>query len=247
MNTLAWDGRTERTRLLGRINIVLMTRARTTIFFDVGNTLLFPNRDRILAPLAKRRVFPTNERLHSLECRTKKEFDSMVEGTGHADHPFWYIFYTHLLEDLGVADDALRDTLVRATQNSANWDDIRPRTGELLKTIGKRYRIGVISNSDGKVNESLRRCGIAECFLSIVDSGNVGHEKPHPAIFAAALREMGARAEESLYVGDMYSVDYLGATRAGMEALLFDVAGAYRDWGLPRVESLEELEQWLAD
>lgn len=224
-----------------------MTRARTTIFFDVGNTLLFPNRNRILAPLTKKGVYPTMEQLRSLERRTKKEFDSLLESAGHADHPFWYIFYTHLLEDLGVADDALRDTLVKATQDSANWDGIRPGTCEALKMISERYRIGVISNSDGKVNESLRRCGIEECFLSIVDSGNVGHEKPHPAIFGAALREMGARAEESLYVGDVYSVDYLGATRAGMEALLFDVAGAYLDRGLPRVESLEELQQWLGD
>jgi len=57
---------------------------------------------------------------------------------------------------------------------------------------------------------------------------------------------MGARAEESLYVGDVYAVDNCGATRAGMPALRFDVCGAYRDKGLPRVESLQELLQMLA-
>jgi len=46
-----------------------------------------------------------------------------------------------------------------------------------------------------------------------------------------------------LYVGDVYSVDYCGATKAGMKAVLFDVPGAYREKGLPRVESLEELVQ----
>jgi len=56
---------------------------------------------------------------------------------------------------------------------------------------------------------------------------------------------MNAAPEHSLYVGDVYSVDYLGATAAGMQAVLFDVAGAYRDSGLPRVESLEELEAML--
>jgi hypothetical protein len=40
-------------------------------------------------------------------------------------------------------------------------------------------------------------------------------------------------------------VDYLGATRFGMQAVLFDVAGAYKDDGLPRVESLEQLESML--
>jgi len=56
---------------------------------------------------------------------------------------------------------------------------------------------------------------------------------------------MQARADESLYVGDMYSVDYLGARNAGMEAVLFDVSGAYSDRKLPRVESLDQLEARL--
>ncbi len=56
---------------------------------------------------------------------------------------------------------------------------------------------------------------------------------------------MDVRPEESLYVGDVYSVDYLGATRAGLQAILFDVAGAYSNNGLKRVESLEELERIL--
>jgi putative hydrolase of the HAD superfamily len=103
----------------------------------------------------------------------------------------------------------------------------------------------VISNADGKIGDVLTRCGIADCFTAITDSGLVGYEKPHPAIFESALRGMDVAPEDSVYVGDMYSVDYLGATRAGMQAILFDVSGAYRESGLPRVESLEGLEQKL--
>jgi FMN phosphatase YigB (HAD superfamily) len=56
---------------------------------------------------------------------------------------------------------------------------------------------------------------------------------------------MKAEAEESLYVGDVYSVDYVGARQAGMQAVLLDVAGAYREKDYPRVESLVSLEGWL--
>jgi putative hydrolase of the HAD superfamily len=73
----------------------------------------------------------------------------------------------------------------------------------------------------------------------------VGKEKPHPAIFEAALQSLRVPAQQSLYIGDIYSVDYVGATSVGMRAVLFDVAGAYKDRGVPRVESLEQLEAWL--
>ena len=91
----------------------------------------------------------------------------------------------------------------------------------------------------------LRKCGIARCFRTITDSGLVGYEKPHLEIFRQALKSMNAAPEESLYVGDVYSVDYLGSTGAGMQALLMDVPGAYRNKGVLRVESLRELQTVL--
>jgi HAD superfamily hydrolase (TIGR01509 family) len=215
------------------------------IFFDVGNTLLFPDRSHILAPLHQQKLTPSLEQWHAIERKTKKEFDEILKHDGRSDHSFWYLFYSHLLQELGVHDDALRDALVDATRISANWRDIRPGTRATLLRLGRRYPLAVISNADGKIGDVLTRCGIADCFAAITDSGLVGYEKPHPAIFEAALRGTDAAAEQSLYVGDMYSVDYLGATRAGMQAILFDVSGAYRESSLPRVESLEELEQKL--
>ncbi len=215
-----------------------------TIFFDVGNTLLFPNREVILAPLRERTSDPPLEQWHAIERKTKKEFDTEMK-EGRADQGFWFLFYTHLLEELEIHDDKLRDKLVAATRVSANWGSLVPGTREILDRIGSRYRIGVISNADGKIEALLAANGIADCFRTITDSGLVGHEKPHPAIFSAALGQMGVKPQQSLYVGDVYSVDYVGATQAGMLATIFDVSGAYRDDGLRRVQSLRELEQVL--
>jgi len=164
---------------------------------------------------------------------------------GSVDHGFWWTFHTYLLEGLGALDDGVRQTLVENTQNSANWDQILPGTRETLDRIRADYRIAVISNADGRIDQVLSRCGIADCFETITDSGIVGVEKPHAAIFAAALEAMQARADESLYVGDVYSVDFVGARNAGMDAVLLDVSGAYREQALPRVESLVDLETWL--
>ena len=214
------------------------------VFFDVGNTLLFPNRDRMLAPLPPDHR-PTLEQWQALERRTKKEFDTGML-SGSPDHGFWRIFHSHLLAERGLPLDGTLDAIVRNTQNSANWDQILPGTRAALDRISKRSRIAVISNADGRIEEVLTRCNIAGCFQTITDSGIVGHEKPHPAIFDAALRSMMARPEESLYVGDVYSVDYVGATKAGMDAVLMDVSRAYTGQSAARVESLEELEAWLA-
>jgi putative hydrolase of the HAD superfamily len=213
------------------------------IFFDVGNTLLFPNRARMLAPLPQDR-HPTLESWQALERRTKLEFDQgFMEGK--VDHGFWWTFHTYLLQGMDAMDNGVRNTLVENTRKSANWDQILPGTRDALERLRNQYAIAVISNADGKIDAVLRSCGIVDCFQSITDSGIVGLEKPHPAIFEAALREMKAEAAESLYVGDVYSVDYVGARAAGMQAVLFDVSGAYRERDLPRVESLIELEKWL--
>jgi putative hydrolase of the HAD superfamily len=224
-----------------------MPSALKFVFFDVGNTLLFPNRARIDAPLTERGVAADAGHLRDLERRIKNQFDSLMAQNGSPDLSFWWMFYTQLLAELGLNDDRLRDQLVTNIRDSGNWDRIPPGTRERLRQIAERYRIAVISNADGRIEDVLRRCGIADCFQSITDSGLVGYEKPHPEIFRAALESLRAKPEESLYVGDVYSVDYLGATGAGMRAMLMDVSGAYADKDVARVESLEELQRALAD
>ena len=215
------------------------------LFFDVGNTLLFPSRKRMLHVLHERQIFPSEELQQEVERRTKREFDSLLESHSAIDHGFWHIYYSRLLEELRLSDDLVLDDLVSRTRISANWCEIRPRTREILQRLARHYRLAVISNADGKIADVLARCGIADCFETITDSGIVEKEKPHPAIFDVAVRSLGVPAAESIYIGDVYSVDYLGATRFGMQSILFDVAGAYRDRGIPRVESLEELESLL--
>jgi HAD superfamily hydrolase (TIGR01549 family) len=216
------------------------------IFFDVGNTLLFPNRARMLAAVA-RELHPSLEQWQALERSTKTQFDRDIQA-GRVDHGFWWRFHTTLLD--GFDQDQCRrhglvQELVRNTQDSANWDQIVPGTREALDRIASRYRIAVISNADGGIAKVLSHCGIADCFETITDSGIVGFEKPRREIFDAAFHAMKAHPAESLYVGDVYSVDYLGATNAGMQAVLFDVAGAYKTRQEPRVRSLQELERWL--
>ena len=216
------------------------------LFFDVGNTLLFPSREKMLRSLHARQVFPSEELLQRVERQTKREFDELVQRHATVDHGFWWMFYTRLVEDLGISDESTCSDLVACTQISANWCDIRPGTREALLRLGERYRMAVISNADGKIAAALDRGGILDCFETVTDSGIVGKEKPHPAIFEAALRSLGAKPEDSLYIGDVYCVDYLGATSAGMQAVLFDAPEAYTEKGLPRVRSLDELELLLA-
>ena len=214
------------------------------IFFDVGNTLLFPNRPLMLSPLPEDR-HPTLAVWQALERRTKQEFDQGIRWTARSITAFGGLFTRTCCKSSMRSDDGVRSTLVANTQNSANWDQILPGTRDALERLRKEYSIAVISNADGKIDAVLRRCGIVDCFASITDSGIEGHEKPHPAIFETALREMKAEPAESLYVGDMYSVDYVGARNVGMHAVLFDVSGAYREREFPRVESLAGLENWL--
>ena len=64
------------------------------------------------------------------------------------------------------------------------------------------------------------RFGFFSAFDGIVISGAVGVKKPDPAIFAIALEAMDAAPEETVYVGDLPSVDVEGARAAGIAPVL---------------------------
>jgi putative hydrolase of the HAD superfamily len=89
--------------------------------------------------------------------------------------------------------------------------------------------LGIISNSDGRLDGRLEEIGIRDRFDFVLDSAVVGVSKPDPRIFEMAVEASGLGPRETAYVGDYYEVDVVGARGVGMAPVLFDPYGAYGD------------------
>lgn len=216
------------------------------IFFDVGNTLLFPDQEKTLAPLWNRGIHPTDAQLFAAERVARQDMDLIVSQTRKVDLQYWETYYAHLLRTLNISDISLRLELVNLARTSSNWSRMLPGTIDVLGSLKQKYRLAVISNSDGHMAERLGSIGLGKYFEQVIDSGNVGFEKPAPQIFQTALERMSVLAHRALYLGDIYSIDYLGAQKVGMTAMLMDIAGVYAMRSEPRIESLDQLPDALS-
>ncbi|MGC2783621.1 MAG: HAD family hydrolase [Roseiarcus sp.] len=112
------------------------------------------------------------------------------------------------------ADDARGRRVASRFQSemSAAFDRNRP----VLKALGERYRLGVVSNFYGNLEAACESSGLASLFGVMADSQRVGAEKPEPAIFHAALSALNATPETTVMVGDSLRRDGEGARRSGM-------------------------------
>ena len=83
----------------------------------------------------------------------------------------------------------------------------------------KGYKLGIVTNGN-TVSQSrkLRACGVDDLVKVSIISGSVGVSKPDPAIYRMALEKLGAKVEESLYVGNNPDTDILGAINTGMDS-----------------------------
>jgi putative hydrolase of the HAD superfamily len=125
---------------------------------------------------------------------------------------------------------------------SARWvlyDDALPA----IKTLKQRGLVlGLISN----IILSRAGAGLESYLDLVVTSKEVGADKPEPAIFLAALERAGVNAQETIYVGDQYQTDVLGARGVGIRPILidrFDLEPEVSD--CPRIHSLAELTSYL--
>jgi putative hydrolase of the HAD superfamily len=125
------------------------------------------------------------------------------------------------------------------------YDDVVPAL-ERLRSAG--LRLAVISNWDERLPRLLEGLGLARFFDELVLSCEVGVEKPHPAIFAAAARRLGAEPARLVHVGDRRLEDLEGARAAGWHALLVDRGRAPRrePGGTETLRGLDELAARLA-
>jgi len=205
------------------------------VFFDAGNTVVFPDYDiyRDIALAAGAGAGVRLDDVVTAEARARTAFERAVaESSNGGVIRYWSVYYTPFYERLGVPADALAGAIERT--RAANDEGLGiwkvPVEG-LEDTVGALRRrglaVGIVSNSDGRLERRLGEIGIRDHFDFVIDSAVVGVSKPDPEIFRMALGRAGLGAADVVYVGDYYEVDVVGARAAGMAPVLFDPVGAY--------------------
>jgi putative hydrolase of the HAD superfamily len=199
------------------------------ILFDAGNTLVFLDYARLAGAVGAAMGVPLTA--HALAAAAPRAALAMEQGHLRTDRERGAAFLLSLFEQVGVGPERmeeLREVLLRLHLERHLWASSDGRVaGALARLRDAGFRLGVVSNSDGRAASALEACGLLDFFEVVIDSGAVGVEKPDPRIFALALDRMGLAPGEALYVGDLYEVDVVGARAAGLEVVLLDPTGLH--------------------
>jgi putative hydrolase of the HAD superfamily len=224
------------------------------IFFDAGNTLIRMDYPVIVSELARRGHLVTLADFERAEWRARVRLDATFTPGASTEHPDTGERYLRLiLDELGIRDAASQSALAawRRGYNAPMgfWTAMEPEADAALRLARQRgLRTAVISNSNGTVADILTHLGLTQHLDFVIDSSKVGVEKPDPRIFRIALERAGLQPDEAVYVGDLYSIDVLGARAAGLRAILMDPGACWgeRDCPLART-ALDAVKQVLAD
>ncbi len=228
-----------------------MTQA---VFFDVGNTLLYPYPSvsevcrQVLARAGHTRDLSAIDELMPLvdayyEDRYRED-DTFWTDEGETSG-VWVGMYSLLARDLGIDRDA--EELARSVYDEFGrpdrwmaYPDVRPA---FERVIARGAKVGIISNWDRRLEGLLEGLGLGDMIGTVVSSADVGLRKPDPRIFELACARLEVDPGHCVHVGDHHYADILGATTAGMTAVLIDRHGI--DATGAAIASLDELDEHL--
>lgn len=214
-----------------------------TIFFDAGNTLvqfdfcLFENTLKSLG------IHYDRVRFEAAHWEAQKALGAWAktidshEARCRKANRVWF-------EKGGVPENRVEEALNLLSDHPERhrfWSALPKETIPALKELKKRgYRLAVVSNAEGTIEEIMINLGLRPFFETVVDSHLVGFDKPDPKIFEIALERVKGTAAKTIHVGDLYEVDVVGARRAGITPVLFDPNGMY-----PEVDDCRKISSLL--
>jgi FMN phosphatase YigB (HAD superfamily) len=132
-----------------------------------------------------------------------------------------------LVRALGI-EGAAREMVAEAFLGAGREVELEfaPGIHACLAGLSEReMRLGIVCDVGFSGGELLRELLDAEGLLGHFDgwafSDEVGHYKPAPQIFAAALDALEAQPAEALHVGDLRRTDIAGAAALGMRTIRY--------------------------
>jgi len=232
-----------------------LRRRPRAVFLDAGNTLLHLDYELLAGMLTARGhgVRLTPEVVRRAEWRARVLINTWLgraPGYGSTEARGTFRQYmTYVCDEAGLVLppaklEGVLDELADYQQAHNLWRHAHPFAQRVLADLkAEGCRLAVISNAAGNVAELLADHQLAPLFDAIIDSAIVGVEKPDPAIFELALRQLGVAAAESIHVGDLPAVDVKGAQSVGIEAVLIDPLGSWLDLDCVKVRDLTALPE----
>ena len=187
-----------------------LLKDKEVIFFDVGYTLdkpasgdwMFTNRFLELAgKKLKQRTAADIQRAGNEGLRFLAQ--SHLIQTVEAEIRNFFEYYSIISErlDLGLTEEE-REQI--AADRACNMENYIPYPGitEVLKTLSKTHRLGIISDTWPSIETQLEYIGVSRYLSFCTFSCFVGVFKPDKQIYLDALNKCGVPAEKTVFIDD---------------------------------------------
>jgi putative hydrolase of the HAD superfamily len=90
---------------------------------------------------------------------------------------------------------------------------------EYIPELAKHYKLGVISDTWPSLDRVFKNAGVRQYFSTFIMSSVLGVLKPHELMYTTALKELGVKPEEALFIDD--NIENVEAARnLGMQGLV---------------------------
>ncbi|NUO65706.1 MAG: HAD family hydrolase [Gemmatimonadaceae bacterium] len=125
---------------------------------------------------------------------------------------------------VAAAERAVDDALV------AHPAPLLPGAGDGIARLASAFSLAIVSDTgfaSGRAQDRLlEHDGLLSFFAATVYSMDIGHAKPRPEPFAAALSALGIAPADAVHVGDNERTDVRGALALGLRAVRVDIVRA---------------------
>ena len=224
----------------------------SAVLLDVGGVFLLPSREHIRSALDQvGHTVDSDEAIDRAHYVSARVFPMDLEGAEFMG-PYWRDYLDRYARTLAVDDELVPDAVEHLRNEYVTgglWSHEIEGAREGLRQLQETgVTVGIVSNSDGTIGARLYEMEICQVgpgpgadVHCLIDSGQVGVEKPDPRIFDIALESLDHPPEEIWYVGDTPAFDVVGARRAGLRPILMDPFEVNGDYGVPCARSLGEV------
>jgi putative hydrolase of the HAD superfamily len=226
------------------------------VFFDFFNTLAYyqPPREKVYIDVCAEHNIHVDEKALSnslpiadmfwRDANRRSPIDKKTEKDKFA---FWTEYVIRALRGAGIETSQELAAIILSKMHKTKMEfKAFPDACTTLKLLKDRgFTLGLISNVGQDMQKAYEELGLHLYLDYYITSFEVGCDKPQPEIFLTALKKAKVKPEETLYIGDQYDLDIVGARGVGMKTILIDRKNWFADiTDCPRIQNLSEITKY---